>query len=37
VASLVDGSRQPAAFKAMIAFLTSPEAAAVLHAKGFEP
>ena len=37
VASLVDGSRQPDAFKAMIAFLTSPEAAAVLHAKGFEP
>jgi molybdate transport system substrate-binding protein len=37
VASLVDGSRQPDAFKAMIAFLTSPEAVAVLHAKGFEP
>jgi molybdate transport system substrate-binding protein len=37
VASLVEGSQQPDAFKALIAFLTSPEAAAVLHAKGFEP
>jgi molybdate transport system substrate-binding protein len=37
VASLVEGSRQQDAFKALIAFLTSPEAAAVLHAKGFEP
>jgi molybdate transport system substrate-binding protein len=37
VASLVEGSRQQDAFKALVAFLTSPEAAAVLHAKGFEP
>jgi molybdate transport system substrate-binding protein len=37
VASLVEGSRQQDAFKALIAFLTSSEAASVLHAKGFEP
>jgi molybdate transport system substrate-binding protein len=37
VASLVEGSRQPDAFKALIAFLSSAEAAAVLKAKGFEP
>jgi molybdate transport system substrate-binding protein len=37
VASLVEGSHQQAAFKALIAFLSAPEAAAVLKAKGFEP
>jgi molybdate transport system substrate-binding protein len=37
VASLVDGSRQQDAFKALVAFLSSPEAAAVLKIKGFEP
>jgi molybdate transport system substrate-binding protein len=37
VASLVEGSRQPDAFNALIAFLSSAEAAAVLKTKGFEP
>jgi molybdate transport system substrate-binding protein len=37
VASLVQSSRQPEAFKALVAFLSSPEAAAVLKTKGFEP
>jgi len=37
VASLVAGSRQEDAFKALIAFLSSAEAKAVLQAKGFEP
>ena len=37
VASLVEGSRQQDAFKALVAFLSSPDAAAVLTAKGFEP
>jgi molybdate transport system substrate-binding protein len=37
VASMVEGSRQPDAFKALIAFLSSAEAAAVLKTKGFEP
>jgi molybdate transport system substrate-binding protein len=37
VASLVEGSHQPDAYKALIAFLSSPEAAAVLRTKGFEP
>jgi molybdate transport system substrate-binding protein len=36
VASLVAGSQHEDAFKALIAFLASPEAAAVLQAKGFE-
>jgi molybdate transport system substrate-binding protein len=37
VASLVERSPQQDAFKALIAFLSSPEATAVLQAKGFEP
>jgi molybdate transport system substrate-binding protein len=37
VASLVEGSRQADAFKALISFLSSAEAAAVLKTKGFEP
>jgi molybdate transport system substrate-binding protein len=37
VASLVQRSPQQDAFKALVAFLSSPEAAAVLQAKGFEP
>jgi molybdate transport system substrate-binding protein len=37
VASLVETSPQQDAFKALVAFLSSPEAAAVLQAKGFEP
>ena len=37
VASLVEGSPQPDAFKALVAFLSSPEAAALLRTKGFEP
>jgi molybdate transport system substrate-binding protein len=37
VASLVAGSRHEDAFKALIAFLSSAEAKAVLQAKGFEP
>jgi molybdate transport system substrate-binding protein len=37
VASLVQSSRQPEAFKALVAFLSSPETAAVLKTKGFEP
>src|SRR6202011_5545752 len=36
VASLVAGSRQGDVFKALIAFLASKEATAVLQAKGFE-
>jgi molybdate transport system substrate-binding protein len=37
VASLVERSPQQDAFKALVAFLSSPEATAVLKAKGFEP
>lgn len=37
VASLVEGSQQHDAFKALIAFLSSPEAVAVLQTRGFEP
>ena len=37
VASLVEGSRQQDAFKALVGFLSSSEATAVLRAKGFEP
>jgi molybdate transport system substrate-binding protein len=37
VASLVEGSHQQDAFKALTGFLSSPGAAAVLKAKGFEP
>jgi molybdate transport system substrate-binding protein len=37
VASLVETSPQQDAFKALVAFLSSPEAATVLQAKGFEP
>jgi molybdate transport system substrate-binding protein len=37
VASLVERSPRQDAFKALIAFLSSPEATAVLQAKGFEP
>jgi molybdate transport system substrate-binding protein len=37
VASLVEGSRQQDAFKALVAFLSAPAAAAVLKTKGFEP
>ena len=37
VASLVAGSHQQDAYKALIAFLSSPQAAAVLQTKGFEP
>jgi molybdate transport system substrate-binding protein len=37
VASRVAGSQHEDAFKALIAFLASPAATAVLQAKGFEP
>ncbi|HEY6256589.1 MAG TPA: molybdate ABC transporter substrate-binding protein [Xanthobacteraceae bacterium] len=37
VASLVATSQQQDAFKALVAFLSSPAAVAVLQAKGFEP
>lgn len=37
VASLVAGSSNGEAFKALVAFLSSPESAAVLRSKGFEP
>jgi molybdate transport system substrate-binding protein len=37
VASLVAGSRNEDAFKALIAFLASAQATAVLQARGFEP
>ena len=37
VASLVEGSRQQDAFKGLTAFLSSPQATAVLKTKGFEP
>jgi molybdate transport system substrate-binding protein len=37
VASLVATSQQQDAFKALVSFLASPEAVAVLRAKGFEP
>lgn len=37
VASLVAGSQNGEAFKALMAFLSSPESAAVLRSKGFEP
>jgi molybdate transport system substrate-binding protein len=37
VASLVTGSPNGAAFKALVASLSTPEAAALLRSKGFEP
>jgi ABC-type molybdate transport system substrate-binding protein len=37
VASLVATSRQQDAFKALMAFLSSPAAVAVMKTKGFEP
>jgi molybdate transport system substrate-binding protein len=37
VASLVQSSRQPDAFKALIDYLSSPQATTVFKAKGFEP
>jgi molybdate transport system substrate-binding protein len=37
VASLVTGSRNADAFKALVAFLSTTDAAAVLRSKGFEP
>jgi molybdate transport system substrate-binding protein len=36
-AGLVEGSRQQEAFKALVTFLSSPAATAVMKAKGFEP
>ena len=36
-AGLVEGSGQQEAFKALIAFLSSPTAATIMKAKGFEP
>jgi molybdate transport system substrate-binding protein len=37
VASLVATSRQKEAYKALVDFLATPDAAAVLRSKGFEP
>jgi len=37
VAALVEGSRQEVASKALMTFLSSPAAAAVMQTKGFEP